>query len=194
MKIKLLLIGISLLTGCTNMHVKFEQNDTADFSAFKTYEWIDGPQRDVIEKDPQFGLTIKQAANAALAQRGMKPALNLSQADLQLTYHMKLQEEQTYTETASGPNGTFSGGLSYDRATHQWAMTERNPDLNLYTIEIGTLTVIAYDKKTGNRVWKGQLETQTDRSLPKVIQMQHLTEATQKLMKRFPGLPAHSAR
>ncbi len=181
-----LLVLTFLATGCSTMKVTSEHDKSFDFSKIQTYQWVNGPTDILDEKDTYINEDIQKALNSELAKLGMQQVSDASKADMQIAYYVKLKEELEYTDPAHRGERDFSGGFVYNRGNSSWSYEEREPDLNVYAVEIGTLSVLAYDAKTGKRIWRGNLQTKIDRSQPKEQQQELIRIAAEKLLSRFP--------
>lgn len=175
-----LLAGI--LSGCSSMKATSEHDQEFNFGKIKTYQWIDGPEEILDDADTYINEDIQKAVDAELTRRGLRHVPEA--ADMQVAYYVKLKEEVEYSTNHDGRD--FSGGFSYSRASSSWNYQEREPDLNIYTVEIGTLTVLVYDARTGQRIWRGNLQTKLDRSRPEDQRQARIRAAAKKLMARFP--------
>ena len=175
----------ALLTGCSTMKVTSEQDQSYDFSTVKTYQWIDGPAEILDEADTYIDENIQAALDNELNKNGLRSVTNTAVADIQAAYYVKLKEETEYTKT-SQQDRDFSGGFVYNREKSSWSYDQREPDLNIYTIETGTLTLLVYDSETGKRIWRGSLKTEIDRSRPQGEQQERIRKAAEKLLNRFP--------
>ena len=178
---------IAFMTGCNSMKVTSEQDRSFDFGTIQTYQWIDGPAEILDDADTYINEDIQKALNTELANRGLRQTQNASAANVQVAYYVKLKEEQEYTTSAPPDDRDFSGGFVYNRESKSWSYAEREPDLNVYAVEVGTLTVLIYDAKTGKRIWKGKLKTEIDRSRPEDKQLARIRTAAEKLMARLPA-------
>jgi len=177
--------AITLLSGCTGMKVSTNHDGSYDFGQIATYEWVDAPEEIQKQDDTYLNVDIQKALNNQLALKGWKQVLETTAASIQVVYYIKLAEHEEYT-TANQNEREFSGGFVYNR-DKKWGYEEREPDLNVYTVEIGTLTVLLYDVKTGDRIWKGSLKTKLDRSRPIESQKETIRKVAQKLMDRIPS-------
>ena len=180
------LILTSFLVGCNSMKVTSEADQEYDFSQVKTYQWVDGPADILDDADIYINEDIQKALDFQLNKQGLQSVTSLAEANIQIAYYVKLKEETEYTETTDRERD-FSGGFVYNRDTSSWSYDEREPDLNVYTVEIGTLTVLVYEAKTGKRIWRGNLKTKIERSQPKERQEERIHTAAQKLLSHFPG-------
>ena len=173
-------------TGCSTMKVTSERDKDYDFSKLGTYQWINGPAEILDEEDTYINEDIQQALGAELAKRGLRQVTDVKEANVQVAYYVKLKEGLEYTSTAAQGEREFSGGFVYRRESSSWSYEEREPDLIVYAVEIGTLTVLVYDTATGERVWRGNLQTKIDRSLPEERQQERISAAAEKLIYHLP--------
>ena len=155
---------VLLLTGCQRMKTTVEQDPGYRFDTISTYRWIDGPQEILDEADTYIHTDIHTVLDEELQARGWQP--DPDRADVHAAYYVKLKEQTEYSDRGNPDEREFSGGFVYNRDTHGWSYAEREPELNIYTVEIGTLTVLLYDAVGGDLIWKGSLQTKIDRSLP----------------------------
>lgn len=190
MNIKLvpaLLALTAFVTGCNSMKSTSERDIAFDFGQVQTYQWIDGPEEILDKADTYINEDLQKALNTELVNRGLRQVADSATADVQVAYYVKLREELEYTDSTNPDERDFSGGIVYSRESSSWSYAEREPDLNIYTVEIGTLTVLIYDTKTGDRVWRGNLQTKIDRSQPKDKRQARINGASKKIMARLPA-------
>ncbi len=178
--------ALLILSGCSTMKVDSEYKQGYDFSKIKTYQWVNGPAKILDEDDTYINEDIKKILTTALTSRGWREVLKMDEADLQAAYYVKLAEHEEHTAPAKRDERDFSGGFVYNRDSSNWTYEEREPDLNIYTIEVGTLTVLVYDAKTGERVWRGNLKTRLDRSQSLEQQNERVFDAVDKLLSKLP--------
>jgi hypothetical protein len=176
----------SLLFGCNSMKVTTDLNPDYSFASVSAYQWIDGPVEILEAHDTFISIDVQKALNNELADRGWKQVLEKGRADIQVTYYIKLKEHQEYAGPAGSDDPDFSGGFVYNRNNNTWGYKEREPDLNVYTVEVGTLSVLMYDVKSGERVWRGTLKTRIDRNRPLSKQQEHLRKVAAKIFAKLP--------
>lgn len=182
-----LFTALAFISGCNTMKVTSEHDQNHDFGKVKTYQWIAGPAKILDESDTYINEDIQQALNNELSVRGFRQVMDLADADVQISYYVKLKEELGYADPARPDEREFSGGFVYRRESSSWSYEEREPDLNVYAVEIGTLTVLVFDTETGERIWRGNLKTEIDRSQPQDRQQERIRKAAEKLMNHFPA-------
>ena len=188
-----LLAGSLIVAGCSTMEITSKSTRDYPFSQIQTYQWLEAPEDLAADVDPESHAYIHQAINNELMKRGIHQVDAPAKADVQVACTVKLREKKVYLARDNPRNGDFSGdfagGFSYQRDSDGWKYDERDPDLQFYGIEIGTVSVVLLDVDTGKRVWRGTLQTKTDRSQPKEQRQKSIRAAIEKLMKRLPESP-----
>jgi hypothetical protein len=180
-----LLILSALISGCNSIKVTTDVDKAYDFTSAKTYQWIPGPTKILEQKDTFLREDIQAALNKEIMKVDLQPVETTEKADLQIAYYVKLKEYQEYSAPPRRDEREFSGGFVYNRDEKGWNYAEREPDLNVYNVEVGTLTLLVYDAKTGKRVWKGTLKTKLDRSKSQEIQRPLIQVAAEKIITKF---------
>src|SRR5512138_2711953 len=114
--------------------VQFDYNRSANFSAYRTYEWVDFKPVDV--GDQLLDQDIKRAVDAQLAGKGLRRVE--SDGDLLVGYDAGISREKQFNGTGwrGGPfgwgGGPWGGGWSSGQVTTS-------------TIDVGKLTIGLYD-------------------------------------------------
>lgn len=162
----LALLTTALFTGCSTMTVDSKKVVAYDFNAVKTYQWLQPAANILNEDDTLMDETLQKALNNELAWRGWRQVLDTAKADIQVTYFVKLREQEEYIAPPSNGAPQVNSGFTYDRESKNWSPKDNAPELTFYTVEIGTLHLAIDDARTGERIWTGSLETKLDRSRP----------------------------
>lgn len=183
----LLALSTALLSGCSLLKVQSRADRNFDFNAVNTYEWVQAPKKILEEDDTLISKNVQIALNNQISARGWKQVLDTDQADIQIVYYIKLAEHQEYAgpENSAG-EPRLTGGFTYNPGKGKWGYNDKQSDLNAYTIDVGTLTLLIYDTKSGEKVWSGTLETRLDRSTPVEKQKEMLSIIAQKIISRIP--------
>lgn len=183
----LLALAALLFSGCSKLKVKSDTLSDYDFSNVKTYEWVQAPDEVINEDDTYISENVQIALNNELSGRGWEQVLETDKADIQIIYYVKLAEHEEYTGPAnSGEESQLTGGFTYNNSKGSWGYNEGQSDLNVYTIEVGTLTLLIYHADTGEKLWSGTLETRLDRTTPVDKQKEMLAKIAQKIISRIP--------
>ena len=176
--------ALLLLSGCARMKVSSEIEPDYDFSQVLTYAWVE-PSPEILKQEGTYlNRNLQQALNNELSARGWKQVVEAGEATVQVTYYVKIKEHQEYVEPVSRSESEFSGGLVYNK--DGWNYEERQPEQLVYTIETGTLQLTVTDTASGNRVWRGTLQTKLDRSAPIEKQRELFQMAARKMLQTLP--------
>ena len=181
-----------------DVHYNYDRG--ANFAAYKTYQWVDEPSgqakvappsglpridlpgggplavRGGTPDDQLIRQDIQRAVDEQLAQKGLTKVE--SNADLLVTYHAAIREEQGINlsafGTGSGPWGGW-GGLESGTVTGQTS-----------TIPIGTLVVDLYDPGKSQLVWRGDATKTIDLKKDPDKNYRILQKSMTKLFKNYP--------
>ncbi|MDF7801213.1 DUF4136 domain-containing protein [Pontiellaceae bacterium B1224] len=169
------------------MKVTSEEVADFDYPAAATYEWIQAPVTVLEEDDTYLNENVQIALNNALSERGWKQVLETEQADIQVVYYIKLAEQEEVTGPTETDATRVTGGFTYNKSSESWSYADQNPDLIVYTIEIGTLSLLIYDAENGQKIWSGSLQTRLDRTTPLDKQPELLRNIARKITAKIPG-------
>ena len=185
-----------------DVHYNYDRG--ANFAAYRTYQWVDEPSSQT-NVTPTTGLPridlpgggplsvnagtsddqlirqdIQRAVDEQLAQKGLTKVE--SNADLLVTYHGAIRQEQSINlsafGTGSGPWGGWGGGwggLGSGTVTGQTS-----------TIPIGTLVVDLYDPARKQLVWRGDASKSIDVKKDPDKNFRNLQKAMAKLFRNYP--------
>lgn len=156
--------------------VRYNFDEGADFSQYKTYRWVQHPQSKQVD-DLTLG-QLKAAFDAELAKKGL--AENPAGADLVIVYQIATRQEQQLT--------TWDTGWGYGPG---WRRRWYGPSGGLTTtssetITIGALALDMYDGRTKNLVWRGAVSKTLDPRASPDKQKKNIQKAAQKLLKNYP--------
>jgi len=154
--------------------VRYNFDNTADFTAFKTYKWVDNPKAEKMSDlaDRQF----KAALDAELAKKGLTK-VDSDDANLYFTYQAALHQEKQYTSYNSGW-GYGPGWRGYGGTGMTTGQTE--------TIHVGALDLDMYDAAKKQLVWQGIVSKVIDPKAKPDKQQKNLANAVAKLLKNYP--------
>ncbi len=155
-----LLITITL-SGCSHIPVNQDYDDTADFNAIKSMQWLPAAQQSkpsAVEFEQQQPLIAKRIRNAianSLAAKNI--ALSTQSADAYITYHVSVQTKlrtEPFTTTIGFGSFGYHGGFLF----------QTTPDLVEY--EEGKLVIDVLNRQ-GQVIWRGISTTHlTEQSTP----------------------------
>lgn len=154
--IPVLMLPIILAVSCaTPAYV--EKDETADFSRYKTYAWIDNDKKDDKNRHTEFMKKyVHDAANAQLLKEGWREDRN--KPDVLISYDLlveKTTREQS-NPVYSRPYQRIYYNPFYRRyGTIYYPSTFMGYDYDTETVREGTLTITMVDAKTDKTIWQG---------------------------------------
>lgn len=158
--------------------VRYNFDQSADFSKFKTYKWVDLKGAD--KMDDLTDKAIKASLDAELAKKGLTKS-ETDNADLFIGYQAALGQEKQFTSYSSdwgyGPgwgHGWY-GGMGSSTTTGQTS-----------TIYTGQLGLDMYDSANHSLVWRGVASKTLDPKAKPEKRQKNIDKATAKLLKNFP--------
>ena len=174
--------------GAASIKVDVEFDKTANFGAFKTYEWLESPPY-VMSVAPEYAdprfekealdVPIKTAVDAELGRRGLRVLPTNGSADLQVVY---------YALMTAGANASVLG--SYYQYTNGWApriYTDAGlPTSSLTMEEKGTLIVDIVRRADKVGVWRGRATATVDRENDQPTRLSNVREAIKKMFAKYP--------
>ncbi|WP_207512525.1 DUF4136 domain-containing protein [Longitalea luteola] len=155
--IPVLLLPVLLAIGCaTTAYV--EKDETADFSRYQTYAWIDSDKNED-KKNRHADLmkkNVQEAVNAKLQKQGWREVKN--RPDVLISYDMLVEKS---TRELSNPVYSMPFRRVYYNPFYRRFGTIYYPsrfmgyDYNTATVQEGTLTITMVDAKTDKTIWQG---------------------------------------
>src|ERR1700680_1251809 len=163
----LILFGVAAFA----QEVRFDYDRSANFSAYKTYDWVD--YKPVQIGDELMDRDIKRAVDAQLAEKGLRRVE--SGGDFCVGYQASISHEKEF-------DGFGWGGPP-------WFGNWGNTRVTTSTIEIGTLAIGLFDPATRQLVWRGLASKTLDMSKDPDKNYRTLEKAMAKLFKNYlPGV------
>jgi hypothetical protein len=144
--------------------VHFDYDRTANFSSYRTYEWVDPkvgpPSLQLMDQN------IKRAVDEQLVSKGLR---RVDQGgDLQVAYHAGLDQEKQFNGFTMGPRWDGFGQVTTS------------------TIKIGMLVIDMFDPAKNQLVWHGDAEKTLDIKKDPDKNYRNLENAMTKLFKNYP--------
>jgi hypothetical protein len=148
--------------------VQFDYDRSANFNAYKTYQWVD---TNPIQVDEQLlDKNIKRAVDAQLAGKGLRRVE--SGGDLLIGYQTAISKEKQFDGLPSGP---------------PWWGAWGNTRVTSSTIEIGKLVIVLFDPASKQLVWRGSASKTLDINEDPDKNYRNLEKAMAKLFKNYPS-------
>jgi hypothetical protein len=167
-----------LTSSALSQDVRYNFDDTADFSKFKTYKWI--TLEKVAPIDELTAGQIKATLDAAFAQKGLTKVEG-DTADLFIGYQTTERIEQEFAQFnpgwSTGP-GWYAGGWHVSGGGNS-----KGQSSVLYK---GQLAVDMYDPANHNLIWRGVVSKTLDPNAKPETRQKNLNKAVAKLIKNYP--------
>ena len=147
--------------------VQYDYNRSANFNAYKTYQWID--YKPVQVGDELLDRDIKRAVDEQLAGKGLRRVE--TGGDLLVGYQAGISQEKQYDGIGLGPRGWAGWG---------------GAQVTTSTIDIGKLAIGLFDPATRELVWRGAASKTLDLSKDPDKNYRTLEKAMAKLFRNYP--------
>jgi len=154
--------------------VQFDYDRSANFGAYKTYNWID--YRRVEPGDQLLDQDIKRAVDAQLAGKGLRRVE--SGGDLVVGYQAGISQEKEFDSLGTGGWGGWGGPFGWGN----WGNTR----VTTSTIDIGKLTIGLFDPATKQLVWRGAASKTLNISKDPDKNYRNLEKAMARLFRNYP--------
>ena len=151
-------------------YVQFDYNRSANFSASKTYNWID--YRRVDPGDQLLDQDIKRAVDEQLAGKGLRRVE--MDGDLVVGYQAGISQEKEFDSLGAGWGG-WGGPLGWG-----------NSRVTTSTLDIGKLTIGLFDPAIRQLVWRGAVSKTLNISRDPDKNYRTLEKAVAKLLRNYP--------
>jgi len=153
--------------------VHFDYDRSANFSAYKTYEWKD--YQEVQVGDQILDRDIKRAVDAQLAGKGLRRVE--SGGDLFVGYQAAISQEKEFNSLGGwGGPGLWAGPWG------GWGDTR----ITTSTIEVGKLVIGLFDPATKQLVWRGSASKTLDIKKDPDKNYRTLEKAMARLFRNYP--------
>jgi hypothetical protein len=154
--------------------VQFDYDRSANFSAYKTYQWVDYER--VQPGDQLLDRDIKRAVDEQLAGKGLRRVE--TGGDLIVGYQAGVSQEKEFDSTGSGGWGGWGGPLGFGN----WG----NSRVTTSTIDVGKLVIGLFDPDAKQLVWRGAASKTLNLSRDPDKNYRTLEKAMAKLFKNYP--------
>jgi hypothetical protein len=166
-----LTVLISIGVAAFAQDVQFDYDRSANFSAYKTYQWVD--YKPVQVGDELLDRDIKRAVDEQLAGKGLRRVE--SGGDLLVGYQAGISQEKEFDSIGTGGwGGPFVWG--------NWG----NNRVTTSAIDIGKLTIGLFDPAAKQLVWRGYASKTLNISKDPDKNYRNLEKAMAKLFHNYP--------
>jgi hypothetical protein len=153
--------------------VQFDYDRSANFSAYKTYQWVDYKAVEV--GDQLLDRDIKRAIDEQLAGKGLRRVE--TGGDLVIGYQAGISQEKEFNSFGAGGWDPFGGG-----PWGGWGNTR----VTSSTIDVGKLVIGLFDPATKQLVWRGTASKTLDLKSDPDKNYRTLERAMAKLFRNYP--------
>ena len=172
-----LLAAFLLMATCAyGQEVHYNYDRSANFAAYKTYQWVDIPDGAV--PDQLIDQAIKQAADEQLAQKGLTKVEN--NPDLYIGYQVVINLEKSVSLWGTG--GDFGGWGGWG----PWGGGLRSIQGQTSTVPVGILLMDLYDVGRKQLVWRGDAIKTINLKKDPDKNYKNLQKVMAKLFKNYP--------
>jgi len=173
MQVTFLAAFLLMATCAYGQDVHYNYDRSANFAAYKTYQWVDIPGGSV--PDQLVHQAIKRAVEEQLALKGLTKVEN--SADLYIGYQVVINLEKSVSLWGDGP-GWLDG---------PWGVTvTRSMQGQTSTIPVGILLLDIYDVGRKQLVWRGDAVKTIDLKKDPEKNYKNLQKVMAKLFKNYP--------
>jgi hypothetical protein len=159
--------------------VRFNFDNTANFSAYKTYKWVAikgaKPLNDLVDKQ------VRAAFDAEFAKKGLT-SVEGDKADLYIGYQAAVDQAQQYTSYST--DWGYGPGW-YGRGCYG-GMGSSTTTTTADTIYTGQLALDMYDVAKKQMIWRGVASKTMDKKAKPDKQQKNLAKAVAKMLKNYP--------
>jgi hypothetical protein len=152
--------------------VHFDYDRSANFSSYKTYQWVD--YREVAVGDQILDQDIKRAVDTQLAGKGLRRVE--SGGDLLVGYQAGVSQEKEFNSMGGWGGPGFWGG--------PWG--GGNGRVTTSTIDVGKLIIGLFNPATKQLVWRGSASKTLSINKDPDKNYRTLEKAMAKLFRNYP--------
>lgn len=181
MKFLKIAIPMILLAACAlGQSVRFNFDEQADFSKYRTYKWAKHPESVKVD-DLTLGI-LGAAFEAELAKKGLTKAES-GESDMVIVYQVGISQEREITSYDTG----WGYGPGWRRGWYGTGGGMTTSTTN--TINVGELALDMYDSAKHELVWRGVASKTLDMKASQDKMKKNSAKAAQKMLKNYPPKP-----
>ena len=169
-------ISALILSSCSSIKVTTDYDRTVDFSAYKTYDFLEIAANTTINELNQR--RIISAIENNLNSKGLTKSDN---PDLHINIYGIVEQKQDVSATTD-----YWGGYGRHWGYYGYGSTWSTTTVNVYDYEVGTLIIDMVDNKKDILIWEGTgSKTLGSTTNPEQVEA-NINEAVNKILEKFP--------
>jgi hypothetical protein len=166
-----------MVQGCASISVKREFDPQADYSSYRTYDWMPSESRrvDLRARDPLVEQRIRDAIERELGAKGLQK-VSSGDADVRIGYLLVLEE-------------SLDAQAIYSGAAPDWQYRTYGPGTTAQQTRMlttGTLVIDVFDAGKKELVWRGVAEGEVKEIQDPEKRRARINEAVEKILAGFP--------
>jgi hypothetical protein len=161
--------------------VKYNFDQNADFSKYKTYKWEKHPKS--LDVDELTGGMLAKGFDAALAAKGLTRT-DSATPDMVIVWQLAVSQEKEISTYSTDMGYGGGWGRGYYRGGMGSTMTTGSTS----TINIGTVALDMYDRAEKKLVWRGIASKTIDAKAKPDKQQKNVDKAAAKMLKNYPPI------
>ena len=158
--------------------VRYNFDQDADFSKFKTYKWVEIPSQQKI--DDLLKKQISDAIEQELAKKGLTK-VDSDTADLFVGYQVAVQTEKQINTWNDG----WGGGPGFRGGWYGGGMPSMSQSTTS-TLYVGELAIDMYEVPKKHLIWRGVASKTIDPNAKPDKREKNLHKALEKVLKNYP--------
>jgi hypothetical protein len=182
-----IMLLLTMLNGCATLKVHVDYDPSANFTGFKTYDWISDSQ--VTSEDPRFDdnplieTMIRRAVKAQLDTQGYVQESS-DTPDFLVGYYATL-DEWIDIERVDRFHG-YSVGREWPGYGYEYYTWTAAPEIRERKYREGTLIVDIVNSETRSLMWRGVAQDEMHFSQQLEAKEEKLNDAVRRMLKQFP--------
>lgn len=174
---------LAALPGCSGLTIQSDFDPTADFSKYRTWDWMPGTEA-VVSKDPVRDNAIlrgriQTAVANVLIDRGYK--LDMDDPDFYVAYHVAFEDKMDLEVVNNYYGYPYAGSYA---AT--WGPTIYGQQVQQRSWEQGTLLLDILDGKSRQLVWRGSAQAEVYPEQDPNQRQKNINNVAKKVLDQFP--------
>ena len=170
-KIFSVLFFISFIVSCSIYDVKYDYDRQADFTEFKTFDWMQVPEKADI--DSLILQRVKNAVNAELKAKGLMMSSN--NPDFLIAEHLGKMNKVRVTDWGYGYG-------AYERYGRSWG----SRGISTHQYEEGFLILDFVDTKSKKLIWRGSANAEVQHVNTPEKSEKLINAAVKEILKKYP--------